>query len=371
VKVDSRNLENTFRFEFDQLELDGQMSNAGENSAPIFVVGTPRSGTTLTANILGRHSRIFMPGETHFFDDVYARRKSLGSLPDCGTAEKIFSRLTSMYGRYNEPDDQKRIDRVFSAPGAAEALMGQWKSYKDVFVSFMELQSRHVQKPRWGNNVPRDVFNIPEILTFFPEAKVVVCVRDVRDFLLSYQKKWEVSPLDHQERLQKLYHPILTSLMWKSSMRQLSLVKKLVASRNLAILKYEDLVSDPEREVRRLCKTIGEEFENGMLDVRTHNSSFVRDSENAIFSASVGRWKEKLSVEEACWAHTIAGREMEAVGYGREKLNPSAWRMLGWALTFPGALHRAVSANKEVIGGLGAFLVKRGGALFRNTSMAP
>ena len=312
-----------------------------------------------------------MPGETHFFDDVYARRKSLGSLPDCGTAEKVFGRLVSLYGRYNEPDDQGRIDQLFPTHEAAGSLMDQWKSYKDVFVSFMEFQARHVGKPRWGNNAPRDVFNIPEILSFFPDAKVVVCVRDVRDFLLSYQRRWEVGPEDHQERLQRLYHPILTSLLWKSSMRQLSLVKDLVPRRNFAILKYEDLVSDPEREVRRLCQVIGEEFESGMLEVGTHNSSFVGSSEKGIFALSVGRWKEKLTVEEACWAHTIAGREMEAVGYEREKLNPSAWRMLNWALTFPGALLRAVFANKEFIGGFGAYLVKRGGALFRKNIVTP
>ena len=43
-----------------------------KNRHPVFIIGTPRSGTTLTAKILGRHSNIFMPGETHFFDDVYS-----------------------------------------------------------------------------------------------------------------------------------------------------------------------------------------------------------------------------------------------------------------------------------------------------------
>jgi len=52
---------------------------AKNNTNPIFVVGTPRSGTILTAKILGRHSHIFMPGETHFFDDIYSRRIELGN----------------------------------------------------------------------------------------------------------------------------------------------------------------------------------------------------------------------------------------------------------------------------------------------------
>ncbi len=44
------------------------------------MVGTPRSGTTLCASILGRHSTIYMGGENHFFEDIYARREQLGAL---------------------------------------------------------------------------------------------------------------------------------------------------------------------------------------------------------------------------------------------------------------------------------------------------
>lgn len=46
-----------------------------QSVAPIFVFGIPRSGTTLTAMIIGRHSRLFMSGETHYIDDIYSRRK--------------------------------------------------------------------------------------------------------------------------------------------------------------------------------------------------------------------------------------------------------------------------------------------------------
>ena len=54
------------------------------DAAPIFVLGMPRSGTTLTAKILGRHQKIFAlaPGETHYFHDVWSRRRELDDLQD-------------------------------------------------------------------------------------------------------------------------------------------------------------------------------------------------------------------------------------------------------------------------------------------------
>ncbi len=92
-------------------------------TVPIFVVGTPRSGTTLTARILNRHSRIFMPGETHFFDDVYSRRREFGSIQTANARSEISNQLVTLYERYNEPADQQRIDLLFNDVAARNALV--------------------------------------------------------------------------------------------------------------------------------------------------------------------------------------------------------------------------------------------------------
>ena len=100
---------------------------------PIFIIGTPRSGTTLTARILGKHSRIFMPGETHFFEDIYSRRKEWGEYINRKTSEVILERLSNMYGRYNEPTDQKRIDFLFENEKNIDSLVLSWENYRDCF----------------------------------------------------------------------------------------------------------------------------------------------------------------------------------------------------------------------------------------------
>ena len=82
-------------------------------TAPIFVVGPPRAGTTLTANILGRHSRVFMAGENHFFEDIYTRRDDLGDFADPAARRRTVERLSTIYGRHNQQVDQQRVDRLF------------------------------------------------------------------------------------------------------------------------------------------------------------------------------------------------------------------------------------------------------------------
>lgn len=177
-------------------------------TGPVFVVGPPRCGTTLTARMLGRHPAIFMPGETHFFEDIYARRQELGDPTDAAARARIIERLQTLYGRFREPPDQTRIERLFAGSDLRAAL-NRAHSYREIFSAFLEAQMGAVGKRRWGNQVPRDLFELDRIFAFFPDARVVACLRDPRDFLLSYRDKWQRDKEGREaERLRKLYHPV-------------------------------------------------------------------------------------------------------------------------------------------------------------------
>ena len=327
--------------------------------APIFIVGTPRSGTTLAAKILGRHPRLFMPGETHFFDDIHSHAKADGTFGE-EDRQGIRDRLATLYGRYNEPTDQERIDHLLGQ--GCDFQAAAWTSYRDALTAFMRAQMEHEGKVRWGNNAPRDIFHVKTIVRFYPDAKVVVCVRDPRDFLVSYKGKWRSTAEDEVERLRSLYHPLVTSLLWKSSMKLVPSIRERVPEGNLFILPYETMVADPEGTVRRLCETIGEEYDPAMLDVDTYGSAHG-DQGRGVFSSSVGRWREHLSDEE-CWiAQRTCAAEMQALGYAPEPVRPSRLKVLAIKAAAPAALVRALHANRHKRGPLLPYLLKRAGAL--------
>lgn len=298
-----------------------------------------------------------MPGETHFFDDIYSRRRELGSPESVEDKERIVDRLLSLYGRYNEPEDQKRIDSLVEQHGFREKLL-LCRSYQVLLSSFMELQTKQLNKERWGNNAPRDIFNLKEILEFYPTAKIIVCVRDIRDFLLSYKGKWRATSAYEVERLKKLYHPIVTSLLWKASMKLLPAIKAMVSPENLFILHYEQLVAQPEETVRRLCLFLGEAYEAEMLLVSSANSSHG-EFQPGIFSSSVNKWEKLLSNEEIFVAQKTARREMELLDYKIEEVSPNLPRLAGIYFSAPYALWRGLAANKEKRGPLLPYLFKR------------
>jgi len=337
--------------------------------APIFVVGTPRSGTTLVAKILGGHSNIFIPGETHFFADIYSRRKELGDPKDPSCMSKIIERLSSLYGRYNEPLDQERINRIlFASSDMLYRLKNNCKNYRDIFSFFMEIQMVHEGKLRWGNNVPRDIFDINEILSFYPDAKILICIRDVRDFLVSYKDRWKVVPFEHAKRVKQIYHPVVVSMLWKSAVQSIPILKEKVPDGNLMVVKYENLVQKPDEAVDEICKIVGEEFEHQMLDVNFSNSS-TNVQQTGIFSSSVGRWRESLSNEDAYVSQFLTNKQMKKFGYRTEKLSVSVPKMISIISSSLSALYNGLRVTKEYHGPTIPYLTKRIYGFFKKNNL--
>jgi Sulfotransferase family len=328
-----------------------------DSASPIFIIGAPRSGTTLTARILGRHSRVFMPGETHFFDDIYTRRRKLGNLNNADSVQRVIARLRSLYGRFNEKPDQARIDRLLQTHDIIEEL-SSCRTYKELFSCFMEIQMRLAGKVRWGNNVPKDIYHIEEIISFYPGAKILICVRDVRDFLISYQNKWRVAEGDNVRRLRALYHPVLTSLLWHSSAKQIALIKDLVPRENIMVIRYENLVQDSQRLLHEICRFIGEGFEKDMLEVDEGNSSFPVN-QKGIYALSVGRWRQLLTDEEAHIAQKINRRWLVEFGYTTDQLKINHMKLGYMYATLPYGLWKAIRANKSTRGPFLSYVAKR------------
>ena len=327
-------------------------------SNPVFIVGAPRSGTTLTAKILGRHSSLFMPGETHFFSDIYSNKQTLGSADLKSSKEKIWDRLKDMYKRYNEPEDQLRIDQIFHSHESVLSLQKKWSSYKDVFSSFMEAQAHSAGKSRWGNNAPKDLFFVDEILQFFPDAKLVVCVRDPRDFLVSYKKRALVTSNDQKQRISSLYHPLITSLLWKMNIRKLDTLKSKLKDTQLFIQNYEDIVTKPDAEIKKLCNFLDITYESKMQNIVTNNSS-EGSLKQGIFSSSIGRWERELSNEEVCLVEYLAGKQLSNYGYIKSNKSISYSELIKIIGATPYALYRALSSNKQVSGPVMPYLVRR------------
>jgi len=326
-------------------------SIAPVSTAPIFIVGTPRSGTTLTARILGGHSAIFaMPIEFFFFQRIDRPGERPGTPARAGEEPEDVVALLRRYAykKRREKAYWALLDGLFADQALLERLRAV-DTYQALLETFTEALTARAGKRRWGNQVPTDLFALERILAFNPDTRILLCVRHPLDFMVSYRNMWQRALRRNKPhkaaRNRAYYHPVLTSLFWRLCMAR---ARKALARwpENVMVNRYEDLVGDPERQVRRLCGLLGEDFEPAMLAVESENSSRAV-SEKGIFKSSVGQWRTQLSAEEIFLCQRLCRGGMAAFGYEASPSRPRPGRVLKSVAESPFATARALRASAE------------------------
>lgn len=279
---------------------------------PVFVVGAPRTGTTLTMEILNRHPLV------HLFDEVHYNERVVDQIgnPPTLTKQQIqhaVDILKQFCPRFWETSvgEQARA-------GLLEKVETSDVTHGMVFSEFLSRQARHFDKEIWGDSSPQDVLYMGMLKEWYPDARFVGLVRDPRAYLASYKNYYKKEISNYRNR----FNPMSNSLLWRSYMNALLDAKNGSLSESLILLKYEDLVSDPETEVSRISDFLGLDFHAEMLNVRRQNSSYINVEEDrkktGISSGSLGRWREELSSSELWILNKICGKTMVKLGYELE-----------------------------------------------------
>jgi Sulfotransferase family len=342
-------------------------------SGEIFVVGASRSGTNLVRTLLNAHSTLWVSGETHYFDDLRPRLPGAGTAPLIGAdrerCERYFLALSHRaFGQAGEPE-ASRLDRD-GLRALAQELGGTGDAY---FEALCRLRAEHHGRERWGEKTPRHVYRIDDLLTAFPEAKVVCLVRDPRAVAASY-KDWhgaaarrgvtESTELEaDRERSRRSYNPVLMSLLWRGVVRASFTALERHGPERVRIQRFERLAAAPETEVGELCAWLGLAYEPALLEIPVVNSSYATTG-TGVSSEPVERWRERLSTAEVAIVQSVTGELMGELGYVRDEVAATPLR-LGWAwATAPVAIARAGVLNRRRLGKVSQYVRTRAGAAF-------
>ncbi len=222
---------------------------------PVFVVGLPRSGTTLVEQVLSSHHRVFGAGELRLVHDVFEE------LPEvCGRQATALDCLSQL--------DSDVVRSLATRHDGALSSMG-------------------FGADRVVDKMPENTLYLGWIATLFPQAIVICCHRDLRDVALSCwlthlaQVRWACD-LDHiasrigeHARLMKHWRSVLPTPILE--------------------INYELLVAEPDHQIRQLVHWCGLEWDPACLNfhkqerpVRTASAAQVR---RPVHRRSVGRWK--------------------------------------------------------------------------------
>ena len=155
----------------------------------LFVVGTPRSGTTLLKRLLNAHPNIAITRETHWITRYFKKRTGLSK--EGMVTSELISKLFE-YHRF----PQLKIER-----GELEKLIEQNKqlSYAQFVSHIFDLYGRNKGKCVVGDKTPSYVKNIPLLHSLWPKCKFVHIIRDGRDVCLS-MLNWRLSGIELLKR---------------------------------------------------------------------------------------------------------------------------------------------------------------------------
>lgn len=314
----------------------------------IFVAGNSRSGTTMMSRVLGSHPSVFTFGELHFFEQMHSPDDTRGL--STSEATELAARLLSVqrqgYLGKREPA------RFREEAGAVVSPLGPEPTAARTFEAFLRYEATRSGKSLPCDQTPRNVFYIGEILALYPEARVVLMVRDPRDVLLSQKRKWKRRflgargiPMREALRAWVNYHPITISKLWTSSV---SAGDRFEDDGRVLCVRFEDLLAHPETEVRRVCEFIGVSFSEDMLNVPRVGSSSGEDrpEQRGIDNARSGGWRKGgLSSTEVFLCQKMTGAPMKRHGYKVAEVSPNPLR-LGWSVaTLPVKLGLALLLN--------------------------
>lgn len=225
----------------------------GPGRGAIFVVGLPRSGTTLVDRILSAHPMVESLGEHR--DLTYAVMR--GGAIEPGPAAAAASR---------QPPGPESIGHSYLKAVAA---------YRD-------------GRPNFVDKAPMNFLNCGMIRLALPEARVVMLRRHPLDSCLAIHTTFFRERLPFAYDLQELGRYYAAWYRLSEHWRQ-------ALPAQLLVMPYESLVTDPERQTRRLLEHCGLDWDPRCLDFHLSESAVTTLSASQVrrplYASSVGRWK--------------------------------------------------------------------------------
>ena len=269
---------------------------------PIFLIGNPRSGTTLLRLMLNNHQNIVVP-------------------PECGFA-------VWWYDRYKEWDltathDDQRLDtflRDLASSKKIETWNLNYQGLRDFIreaapASYSELVasvyiyfgiSRGRKFHRWGDKNNFHILWIERLNALFPNAKFIHIVRDGRDVACSYRKLASLrSSSPYAPKLPTEIEAIARE--WANNIGAARTSFSKIGWEKVYEVRYEDLVMAPEVELRRICTFLDEPFDDRMLEYYHYNKKDRQEPTEFL------AWKQK----------TVQEPTTSEIGKFRRELTPA------------------------------------------------
>lgn len=238
-----------------------------QSKAFLFLVGCPRSGTTLLQSILASHSQIHSFPETHFFDYLkprsplrkmyYLRPELMPKYEPLRTSFGLVSRKLRPKLEHFFKEEINRPELLSSLPKSPLSLFPNYNARK--FMEILDLLTQEQGKNIVLEKTPEHILSIDYIEKIIPQVKFIHLVREGSDVIASlyeatskYPDYWGEEPWTIDNCIYRWNQSVAITLQY-------------ISKPNHFAVRYEEILKSPHKTLVNLCQFIGVSFEEKML----------------------------------------------------------------------------------------------------------
>ena len=318
-----------------------------KNNIPLFfIIGRPRSGTTLLRLLFESHPNVIIPPESPVILGLYKRYSKLKNWEE----KDILNLINNLY-------KQRYFDLwLFNR----EQLTAKLLEYtgKNSFDSIIRTLYLLYQSPfpkekilLIGDKNPGYSMYIRELQKLYPESKFIFINRDYRDNYLSLTNvNFEVPVVP------------LVVYRWKFAYKQFLKLQKKSPDR-FYYLKYEDLATDPQKEFHQLCEYLDIKYDPAVFDFHekkgelekmyAHDPLLQKIHQsllNPIDQSRIGKWEAGMTDNQVKAADHVAGKYAEKAGYKRKFPKSNLWLSIKFAplLFYANTIYQMMLASDKL-----------------------
>lgn len=298
---------------------------------PIFIVGLPRSGSTLWHNVIGNHPDVAKFTEAHFLsvwhrDFRYFLKHDIGNLADDENVSRLVDAIFSQKHNIEPPNTIWFWNQIrkLEENGLKDKLYNRFissdrRDIGKIFRVLIEEATLCRVKKRALVKFPVYPAYLDRLIDWWPEGKIIHITRDPRAIAVSKSK----DPGGVEQRV-KNYSTFIASRLpfafryfavlqyiWASHIH-----KKYDGHANYRLFRYEDLLSNPDETIHELCDFCELDFNSSMLNPSAGQASSVTGKKSAGFDLSrASGWKKVLSPKESKFIEFITKGSMRRFHY--------------------------------------------------------
>lgn len=285
------------------------------HTGPVFIVGAPRSGTTLLQYMLRSHPALSLPtGESHFFVPLYRNAAQYGDLSQAENVRRVLQAMYMQSADFLDTDlhgikfDIQQLTQEFVAEGR--------RTMRDLITGLFEKNAAGEGKRRWGDKTPYYVLHLPKLLEWWPDAQIIHIIRDGRDVALSlFARKHDFG----------VYNSYFAARYWEHYVETGHALGQAINPEQYLEIRYEDLIADQPGVLKTVCDFLGETFSESIVDFKKSGEAGKTPMlQKPVQKDNAEKWRTAMTPGQLRMFEGGAGKSLEKFGY---RLATSARRL--------------------------------------------